>query len=270
MDSKREQDDMKKSFFKSVKFLLWGGISGLPFVLTGCVPVAIFGVGAATVDVATQERGVSGTFNDTDIRAQINNLWFKKSVDLYSHVLLSVQDGYVLLTGTVPTEDDRLEAVKLAWQAKGVKDVFNEIQIGLPQSVGNGLDDTWISTKVRSGLVFEETVHSTNYSVTTFEGVVYLMGIAQNQQEVDAAINVAKDTRGVKNVVSHVQIRTPGKEGDQETSQAPLQSSEERVPQQHTDSLDVSEQAYPESSLETKTASPSSGRIQEEKLDAPL
>ncbi|HQS84125.1 MAG: hypothetical protein B7Y25_04340 [Alphaproteobacteria bacterium 16-39-46] len=258
---------MKFVFPKVFGVLLLGGVSSLSCVMTGCIPIALLGMAGTTTDVATQERGISGTFNDTDIRAQINNLWFKKSVDLYAHVLLAVQDGYVLLTGTVANEDDRLEAVKLAWQATGVKDVFNEIKIGVPQTVGDGLDDTWISTKVRSSLILDENVHSTNFSVTTFDGIVYLMGIAQNQQEIEAAINIAKDTRGVKNVVSHVQIKKPGddpkEEGPSEVSQTPLSSSGET-----SDQIDMSQEAYSDPERPISQSSPSS--IQEEPLESPL
>lgn len=251
---------MQNSSFKILLgVLFFGGVSSLSFILTGCVPVAIFGVGAATVDLATQERGISGTFNDTDIRAQINNLWFKKSVELYSHVLLSVQDGYVLLTGTVANEDDRLEAIKLAWQARGVKNVFNEIKIGPPQSVEEGLDDTWISTKVRSGLIFDEHVHSTNYSVTTFDGVVYLMGIALSQEDLDAAILVAKDTRGVKNVVSHVVLKEP-EEGPSEASQTSSPASQETETETRVN-------FEPEGEVQLPRAS---SQIEEETLAPPL
>ncbi len=256
---------MKFVFRQVFGVLLLGGVSSLSCLMTGCLPVALLGVAGTTTNIATQERSISGTFNDTDIRAQINNLWFKKSVELYSHVLLAVQDGDVLLTGTVANEDDRLEAVKLAWQATGVKDVFNEIKIGVPQTVGDGLDDTWISTKVRSSLILDENIHSTNFSVTTFDGVVYLMGIAQNQQEIEAAINVAKDIRGVKNVVSHVQLKKLGAEQKEEgLSEVPQAASSG-----DSDQTDMSQMAYsdPERPIASQ-ATPSS--IQEEPLESPL
>ncbi|MBS0186249.1 MAG: BON domain-containing protein [Proteobacteria bacterium] len=258
---------MKIYFLYTARFILLTGVSSFSLLIMGCVPVALLGVAGTSTDIATQERGISGTFNDTDIRAQINHLWFKKSVDLYSHILLSVQDGYVLLTGSVANEDDRLEAVKLAWQATGVKDVYNEIKIGAPQTVGEGLEDTWISTKVRSNLIFDESVHSTNYSVTTFDGVVYLMGIAQNQQELDAAIAIVKDIRGVKNVVSHVHLKKPDealKTEEQEGAYAPPASSQMQEADNNT--LDMSQEAYPDVSA---PSAPSSG-IQEEKLESPL
>lgn len=213
----------------------------LPFI-SGCVPVAIFGVGVAAIDMSTQERGIKGTYTDTEIRAKINSLWFDKDIDdLYRNVHLAVQNGYVLLTGNVPTEDVRMEAVKLAWQAKGVKEVFNELKIAPPQPLGSSLEDVWISTKLRSTLVVEQNINSNNYSITTFEGVVYLMGIAQNQEELSKVIAIAKDIRGVQNVISHVQMKN--QEGGEGTQAAPVQQQEGQASSQSSESRESSQQS---------------------------
>lgn len=182
---------------------LIGSLSLLP----SCAPVAIGGAGAGVVDVATQDRGIKGTLNDTNIRTQINSLFLKQSGHLFANVGLAVQNGQVLLTGSVLTAENRAEAARLVWQVKGVVSVFNEIKVGEPHSFGDASYDVWISTKVRSALIATENIHSNNYSVTTFNGVVYLMGIAQNQQELNRAINVAKNIKGVKKVISYMIIK---------------------------------------------------------------
>ena len=254
-ERKEEHMLMKRRFgIKSVHILT--RLSCLCF-LTGCVPVAIVALGGGTIDLATQERGFKGTMSDADIRLQINNLWFEKSTELYSHILLAVQNGYVLLTGCASTEDERLEAVRLAWRVSGVKQVFNEIQVGPPQSFGSGLEDTWISTKIRTALVVEDNVYSTNYSVTTFDGVVYLMGIAQNQEELDKVIAIAKDTRGVKNVVSHVFLK------DQEPLPPSQGLSPDAVSEGENDDVSIT----PPQNLSGST--PGMMKIKEEKLAPP-
>ena len=182
------------------------GIVSALSLLTGCGP-ALVGTGAGVVDVATQERGIKGTLNDTDIRSHIDTALAQKSTTLFSNISLAVQNGHVLLAGSVPTSQARKEAVKIAWQVKGVNAVYNEIKVGEPHSFGDGAEDVWIATKVRTKLVATEHIHSNNYSVTTFNGVVYLMGIAQSQEELDHAIQVAKSVEGVKKVISHVQIK---------------------------------------------------------------
>ena len=253
----------------------------MPFV-SGCVPVAIFGVGVAAIDLSTQERGVKGTYSDTEIRAKINSLWFNKDIDdLYRNVHLAVQNGCVLLTGIVPTEDVRLEAVKLSWQAKGVKEVFNEIKIGPPQPVGASLEDVWISTKLRSTLVVENNINSNNYSITTFEGVVYLMGIAQNQEELAKVMAIAKDVRGVQNVISHVQMKgqEAGADGKQpaatQTGEQPSSESNSAPASggQQQEFKDMSSEAYSSpSGNATLPIGPNvgAGQIQEERLAPPV
>ena len=176
-------------------------------LLTACVPIALLiGTGTGT-DIATQERGVKGTFKDVEIRSQIDAAFLQKSHILFSNISIAVQDGRVLLTGSVLTSKTRAEAITLVKHIEGVKTVFDEIKIGAPKSFGNETNDTWISTKARSELIAMEGIHSNNYSVTTFNGVVYLMGIAQNNQELDHAIQVVKTIKGVQKVVSHMTIK---------------------------------------------------------------
>ncbi|MBS0186285.1 MAG: BON domain-containing protein [Proteobacteria bacterium] len=179
-----------------------GGLS----LLSGCGP-ALVGGGAGVVDMATQDRGVEGVLSDTEIRSKIDAAWLQKDPKLFTHIGLAVQDGYVLLTGSVLDSKTRAEAVILAWQVKGVKAVYDEIKVGEPHSFENAANDTWISTKVRASLIGANGIHSNNYSVTTFNGDVYLLGIAQNQQELRRAIQIAKSIKGVRNVVTHMQVK---------------------------------------------------------------
>lgn len=183
------------------------GLIGSLALLTACEPVAIGGAGAGVVDVATQDRGIKGTLSDTNIRTKIDALWLQKSGSLFANVGLAVQNGQVLLTGSVLTPETRAEAARLAWEVRGVTAVFNEIKVGEPHSFKDASNDVWISTKVRSALVATENIHSNNYSVTTFNGVVYLMGIAQNQQELNRAINVITNIKGVRKVISHMIVK---------------------------------------------------------------
>jgi hypothetical protein len=69
-------------------------------------------------------------------------------------------------------------------------------------------------------------VQSINYTVETVGGTVYLMGIGQNQHELDRAINHARTTKYVKNVVSYVRLRGEPAAGVADTpvtGQQPLQ-----------------------------------------------
>ncbi|MEJ0072169.1 MAG: BON domain-containing protein [Pseudomonadota bacterium] len=121
---------------------------------------------------------------------------------------LSISEGRVHLTGTVPTPEMRLEAVKLVWQVEGVRQVIDDIEVGDDKSgVGGYARDVWISTQLRSDLLFDRAIESVNYSVETVEGTVYLMGVAQNQGELDRVTNYARNLSSVKRVVSYVRMK---------------------------------------------------------------
>jgi len=175
-------------------------------LLNACAPTLIE-TGSSVVDVETQDRGAKGVFNDTEIRAQIDAAWLRKSPSLFINLGLEVQNGCVLLTGSVTNSKAREEAAILAGQVKGVKAVYDEIKIGEPHSFGDKAEDMWISTKIRTELFATSGIHSNNYSITTFNGVVYLIGIAQNQQELKNALQIIKEIKGVKKIVNHMEIK---------------------------------------------------------------
>jgi len=113
----------------------------------------------------------------------------------------------VLLTGDVPNPEMRVDAVRLAWQADGVRQVINEIKVEGGGGVTGYVSDSWITSNIRTKMTFDKYVQSINYSVETVDGTVYLMGIAQDQKELDRVIDYARNAKYVKNVTSYVRLR---------------------------------------------------------------
>jgi len=192
------------------RFGLWpAGLllaAGLSLTLGACAPVVV-GAGAAVGVTAAQERGFKGAIADAEIRLDINHLWFQKSTSLYSKVNLQVQEGRVLLTGNVPDPEARLDAVRLAWQATGVIEVINEIEVNDTSSLLDGARDEWISTELGARILVDRAIASINYSIETVNQVVYLIGIAQSQAELDRVIAYAKDIAFVRRVIDYVRLK---------------------------------------------------------------
>lgn len=188
-------------------------ILGGSIVLSGCVPAVIGGAGAVGV-AATKEKGITGAMNDTKISSAIKLGLYQKDPDLHRLVDVNVQNGEVMLTGAVPTEEMRLDAVKIAWKPQGVVRVINNISQSEGASFGTYANDTMITTHIKSSLMFDDKVQLRNYSVKTVSGQVYLMGIAQDQAELDRAVNHARNATGVVKVVSYVQIKDKNAEED--------------------------------------------------------
>jgi hyperosmotically inducible protein len=62
------------------------------------------------------------------------------------------------------------------------------------------VDDTWITTKVKSSLLADTVVAGTKIDVDTVNGVVYLTGTAATQAQVDQASKIAAGIQGVSKV----------------------------------------------------------------------
>ena len=186
---------------------LWAAIALSATLATGaCVPAAV-GTGAAVGATAAQERGVKGALDDQAIRLDINNRWFKDSHTAYGDINLQVQQGRVLLTGAVPDPEVRVKAVRFAWQANGVREVINEIELRDDGSLSDAAQDSWISTKLRARLIGDEEVRSRNYSIETVNGTVYLIGVAQSRDELERVVAHARDVSYVKRVVDYVRVK---------------------------------------------------------------
>lgn len=194
---------------------------GLIALLPGCVAVVAAGAGGAAGGYAvSQERSVGDQINDVTIRSNITQAWAKYS-DPMTHALdATVYEGRVLLTGRVPNPEWRDQAVKLAWQVNGVKDVYNEIEIGPITSTGEDLSDTQITGRLRSDLLFDGEIRSVNYTITTAGRVVYLIGSARTQAELDRVTNYARNIPDVRRVVSYVMIRPGAPAGQQQPAQS--------------------------------------------------
>jgi osmotically-inducible protein OsmY len=180
--------------------------------LAGCVGAAVGGAAAVTT-AAMEERGLKGAAKDTAVRAAILDKWIDKSEEMTRKVDITITEGRVLLTGIVPSQQMRLDAVRLAWQANGVKEVINEIQVNANAGIGTYARDTWITTQLVGKLTVDKHVLSINYSVETVDGIVYLMGIAQNQAELDRVQNHARNLSYVRKVVSYVRLKDDPRRG---------------------------------------------------------
>lgn len=176
--------------------------------LGGCAAVAIGAGGAAGISAA-QKGGISRAASDLRIQAEINDLWFKYDVDTFSKLDMTVDGGRVLITGVVQDPDARVEAVRLAWQPKGVTQVINEITIAEGDGIRGFAKDSWITSRLRASITFDKQVQSLNYSIDTVQGTVYLMGNANDQAELDHVISIARKISGVQQVVSYVKVPAP-------------------------------------------------------------
>ncbi len=177
--------------------------------LSACIGPAI-GAGAAAGVAAYQERGIKGAAEDLGIKAAVFNKWLKHDHALLTQIGAEVYGGRVLLTGVVDSEKTRSVAVRLTWSVEGVKEVLNEIQLG-QSGVVDFARDSWVTAQLHSDITLDERIYAINYAIETVNRVIYLVGVAQDQAELDRVVAYARNIKYVRKIISHVRLKDTAK-----------------------------------------------------------
>ncbi|HNY45446.1 MAG TPA: BON domain-containing protein [Casimicrobium sp.] len=77
------------------------------------------------------------------------------------------------------------------------------------ESVGAYIDDTTITTQIKSRMASDTRVDAVAISVETLKGVVQLSGFAKSSEEKTVAEQIARDINGVRSVQNSIVIRRP-------------------------------------------------------------
>jgi len=147
------------------------------------------------------QRSISDIRTDTEIHYAANRaLVALMPMSPRSHIIVTVFDRVVLLTGQTPKVQWREQAVKAVQAIPRVRSVHNDIEIAPPASLPALSEDAYITSSVKTALLGSDDVPVNNVVVITESGVVYLMGQVSHAQA-NAAADLARRIKGVKKVV---------------------------------------------------------------------
>lgn len=197
---------MPHKTYTSIQTLrLAGALVAGALLLSACTPTGVLlGAGATAGVAASEERGIKGAGNDALIRVAINEAWLNEDFDTFNRLNLQIYEGRVLLSGRVPDQARADKAVALAWQVEDVREVINEIEIAESGGLEDFANDSLINARLDSALLFDSEVSSIDYSTRSVAGTVYLLGVAEDREELDRVFRIARDIPNVKRVISHV------------------------------------------------------------------
>jgi osmotically-inducible protein OsmY len=112
------------------------------------------------------------------------------------------------LTGTVADSSHKSMAENTVASLPGVKSVNNELVIKGEQPAEHS--DAWITTKVKTALLFHRNVSATGTEVSTTNGVVTLTGVADSLAQKELTAEYAKDIDNVKSINNEMTVaKTP-------------------------------------------------------------
>ncbi len=127
-----------------------------------------------------------------------------KSVDFK----VETRKGEVQLSGFVDNQDQLERATAVTQAVSGVRSIQNNVILkNAPTTLGNKVDDTIITGKVKAALLREEKIKSFDIAVVTRKDEVQLSGFVNNQSQIDRAIEVARGIEGVRLVTNEMSIK---------------------------------------------------------------
>ena len=198
------------SIRSSVRLVLAAAIASMLLAAAGCGPgTMLLGVGARAGVAATEDRGIDGTLSDAAIQIEVNKRWLNSASENFWALSTLVRDGRVLVVGTVDSEAERADAIALAASVDGVVEVIDEIVVGGGRDLIDNAQDSLISSRLESRLLFDNEVKSVNFAIMTHDAQVFIMGYARSQWEADRVVAHARNVQYVRRVVSHATVATP-------------------------------------------------------------
>lgn len=171
--------------------------------LSACAPVMVGGAVMGSL-VAVDRRTSGAQLEDEGIELRAVSR-IRENLGDRVHINITSYNRQVLLTGEVPSAQDKQLAEQVVSRVENVRAIVNELGVMGNSSFTQRSSDSLITGKVKAALVDARDLYASAYKVVTERGVTYLMGRV-TQREADRGTDVARSTSGVQKVVRMFEI----------------------------------------------------------------
>ena len=183
------------------KFLL---ITSLLFILNGCVGTSSQGLFGTGVSIAIDPRSLGTQIDDNLMQKNFVARLLLEDKKYLLRINSKVLDGRIFITGKVDDPEEKLKITKMAWETKGVRSVRNNIIIKEEFNFKQSAIDLLITSQLRTALVLNKKIKSTNYNIDTYKKKIYIYGIAQSKDEQKEVIEEGKKVPDVDKVIASI------------------------------------------------------------------
>ena len=173
-------------------------------LLNSCVGSSSKGIFGSGVSIALDPRTLGTQIDDSIMQKNLLARLALTDKKYFVKTSVKVLDGRIFLNGKVNTPEDKLKITKLAWETKGARSVKNNIAIKQKFSLKNSTIDILISSQLRTALIINKKVKSTNFNINTINQKIYIFGIAHDKNEKKEIIQEAKQIVDVKGIVTSI------------------------------------------------------------------
>ncbi len=174
--------------------------------LAGCAPT-VASLAVDGVYTASEERTMDDVVDDNGIKLKLNKLLLDERLGLFKDVGTVVYRRHVYLVGDVEKAEDKVRAGEIALIPEKVTEVTNDIQVTDEGGIGALVDDIYIEKIIQADYLFDSEIDSSNFRVRSVNGVVYLIGLAESQAELDKAVAIVDARDDVRQIVNYVTVQ---------------------------------------------------------------
>ena len=179
-------------------------ISLIFLILTGCVGISSKGVFGTGVTVALDPRTLGTQIDDGIMDKNLDAKLLLMNKNYFLSLSTQVLDGRIFITGKVEEPEEKLKITKLAWEIEGARSVKNDLKIKEEFNFKQSAKDILITSQLRTALIFNKKIKSSNYSIDTYKKKIYIYGIAKSKDEQSLVIEEAKQILDVEDVISSI------------------------------------------------------------------
>lgn len=171
--------------------------------LSACAPLMVGG--AVMGSMMATDRRTSGTqVEDEGIELRAASS-VRENLGDRVHVNITSYNRQVLLTGEVPSPQDKQLVEQVVSRVENVRSIVNELDVLGNSTLTQRASDSLVTGKVKAGLLDAKDLFANAFKVVTERGTVYLMGRV-TQREAERATDIARATGGVQKVVRALEI----------------------------------------------------------------
>ena len=179
-------------------------ISLLFLILNSCVGTSSQGLFGTGVSIATDPRSLGTQIDDNLMQKNLTARLMLEDKKYLLSINAKVLDGRIFMTGKVEDPEEKLKITKMAWETKGVRSVRNNIIIKEEFNFKQSAVDLLITSQLRTALVLNKKIKSSNYNIDTYKKKIYIYGIAQSKDEQKEVIEEGKKVPDVDKVIASI------------------------------------------------------------------
>ena len=172
--------------------------------MNGCVGTSSQGLFGTGVSIAIDPRSLGTQIDDNIMQKNLKARILLEDKKYLISINIKVLDGRIFLTGKVDDPEEKLKITKMAWETKGVRSVRNNVIIKEEFNFKQSAVDLLITSQLRTALILNKNIKSTNYNIDTYKNKIYIYGIAQSQEEQKQVIEEGKAIPDVDRVIASI------------------------------------------------------------------